>query len=261
MALRRIGSICVRKVVANSMPTLVLSSRYTDDAQALWKAAAKLGWNVERLVGWRVPETLKAENGELALYVEALFGPMVAEELGVRLIDPPEDWLVRLPFEYRLREIRLSTLGEARSLKTPHFIKPPNDKSFPAAVYFGNELPDSYDEVMPVLVSDVVSWRSEFRCFLLNRSLVTYSVYARQGELQREREFHSDAEEDRELEAFMTRLTEDDRVDFPPAIVIDVGYIEGEGWACVELNAAWGAGIYGCDPERVLEVVRRATTR
>jgi hypothetical protein len=30
------------------MPTLILTPRFTDDAQALWRAAQRLGWNVER---------------------------------------------------------------------------------------------------------------------------------------------------------------------------------------------------------------------
>jgi hypothetical protein len=34
--------------------------------------------------------------------------------------------------------------------------------------------------------------------------------------------------------------------------------IAGRGWAVVEQNSAWGAGIYGCDPEKVLAVLRHA---
>lgn len=43
------------------------------------------------------------------------------------------------------------------------------------------------------------------------------------------------------------------------AIVVDVGEIFGRGWAVIEANAAWGSGIYGCDPGRVLDVIRHAT--
>lgn len=111
---------------------------------------------------------------------------------------------------------------------------------------------------MPVLVSDVVAWEMEFRCFVLHRSLRTYSLYSRHGELQRESEYASAADEDRELEAFMAALLADPRVDLPAATVVDVGLIAGAGWACVEQNAAWGAGIYGCDPAIVLEVLRHA---
>lgn len=242
------------------MPTLVLTPRYTEDSRALWKAAAAEGWAVERLNGWRVPDHLK-EQEEVVLYVEALFGPAIAEDLGLRLIEPPEDWLVRLPFKYKLRNIYLTALGQARLSEEARFIKPPNDKSFPASVYVGSSLPQEFDDDMRVLVSDVVSWRTEFRCFVLNRSLVTYSIYARGGELQREALFRSEPEEDVELKTFMSALLADPDVDLPDATVVDVGYIEGAGWACVEQNAAWGAGIYGCEPGLVLNVVRRAVER
>ncbi|MBC3919197.1 ATP-grasp domain-containing protein [Undibacterium sp. CY18W] len=239
------------------MPTLIFTPRYTDDSQALWKAAAALGWQVERLTGWRVPDHLQ-NLPEPVFYGEALFGPTLAEQLGIRLLNPPEDWLVQLPMEYKLRNISLQTLGEARGLDQPYFIKPPNDKSFPADVYLGSALPAEYDDDMPVLVSDVVTWEKEFRCFILNRKLMTYSVYSRFGDLQREAEFASTVDEDQALLAFMQTLLNDSRVDLPAAAVLDVGTLAGAGWACVEQNAAWGAGIYGCDPVAVLEVLRCA---
>ena len=241
------------------MPTLIFTPRHSEDSQALWKAAARNGWNVERLPGWRVPEHLRSLP-EPVFYGEALFGPSISEQLGLSLSNPPEDWLVRLPLEYRLRDIRLSTLGAERSRATPAFIKPPNDKSFPANVYIGAELPDGYDEDMPVLVSDVVRWTCEFRCFVLDRSVRSYSLYSRNGELARDSGFASSAQEDTQANEFIARLLADTRVELPRACVIDVGVIEGHGWACVEQNAAWGAGLYACDPDAVLEVLRYAST-
>ena len=114
---------------------------------------------------------------------------------------------------------------------------------------------------MAVLVAEVVKWEKEFRCFILHRKLMTYSLYSRYGELQRDTEFASTEEEDRELQAFIHILLTDSTVDLPQARVIDVGTIEGKAWACVEQNAAWGAGIYGCDPRLVLEVLRFAGQR
>lgn len=242
------------------MPTLILTPRYTDDAQALWKAAAGLGWQVERLTSWRVPVALQS-LAEPVLYGEALFGPMLAGELGLDLLSPAEDWLVRLPFDYRKRAISITTLGQARQRTAPAFVKPPNDKSFPAAVYLGGDLPTEYDDDMPVLVSDVVAWEKEFRCFILDRSLRTYSIYSRNGELQRDEDFRSTPEEDAQVQEFMARLLADPAVNLPAATVVDVGVIAGLGWACVEQNAAWGAGIYGCDPSHVLAVLQGASVK
>lgn len=45
-------------------------------------------------------------------------------------------------------------------------------------------------------------------------------------------------------------------VSIPSAFVLDVGVTLERGWAVVEANPCWGAGLYGCEPQRVLEVLR-----
>ncbi len=239
------------------MPTLILTPRYDQDSQALWRAANRLGWRVERLINWRLPDELKLVS-EPVLYVEALMTEMIAEQLGLRLLDAPNDWLPNLPEEYRKRWVYLSTLGEARRMEKAAFIKPPNDKSFPARVYQVEELPSDYPDEMPVLIAEIVEWEKEFRCFILNRSLKTFSVYLRDGELQRKNDFAHTEEEECELREFIETLLSDERVEMLQATAIDVGAIKGRGWAVVEQNAAWGAGLYGCDPIEVLEVLRYA---
>ncbi len=194
------------------------------------------------------------------IYGEALFAPALAEQVGLVLWNPPEDWLVKLPHEYKLRNISITTLGEARARSEQAFIKPPNDKSFPAGIYRGDELPTEFEEGMSVLVSEVVHWEREFRCFVLDRRLETFSLYSRHGELQREQGFESEPWEDAEAQDFVQEILSDPRVELPRATVIDVGTIQDKGWACVEQNAAWGAGIYGCDPSAVLRVLRQASS-
>ncbi|QEH38460.1 hypothetical protein OJF2_70630 [Aquisphaera giovannonii] len=240
------------------MPTLILTPRFTADSQSLWRAAVSLGWGVERLASWRVPESLLAVS-EPVLYLEGLFGPTLAEQFGLRLLEPPVDWLPRLPEDFRRRQVSLTTLREARANPEPAFVKPPNDKSFPARTYVGDELPDGYEEDSPVLVAEVVAWEKEFRCFVLDRQPRTLSVYLRGGELQRDKGFEASGEELGEAEKFVRTVLSDPRVDLPRTAVLDVGVIAGRGWAVVEQNAAWGAGIYGCDAVSVLEVLRHAS--
>ena len=240
------------------MPTLILTPRYTEDAQALWRAASRMGWDVERLTGWRVPEGLRSVP-EPVLYLEALFGPTLAEQFGLQLLEPPPDWLPRLPVDYRKRKISLTTLGAARGLTERAFVKPPNDKSFPARICVGADLPLEFDESCPVLVSEVVVWEKEFRSFLLDRQVRALSIYLRQGALQRDADFAAEPEEIDEATSFLATVLADPRVDLPRAAVLDVGFIAGRGWAVVEQNSAWGSGIYGCDPTQVLEVIRFAS--
>jgi hypothetical protein len=45
----------------------------------------------------------------------------------------------------------------------------------------------------------------------------------------------------------------------PRAVVVDVGLIDGRGWAVIEFNAAWGAGLNGCDPDKVLPAIVAAS--
>lgn len=242
------------------MPTLILTPRFTEDAQALWRAAGRLGWDVERLTSWSVPPELLAVE-EPVVYLEGLFGPTLADQLGITLTEVPEDWLPRLPWEYRRRHVERMRLGEARRLEEPRFVKPPNEKSFPAGVYTGATLPSEYDDEMSVLVADVVAWEMEFRCFLLDRKLRTMSIYLRHGELQRANDFANTEREESAVRAFLDKVLADSSVELPRAAVVDVGVIEGQGWAVVEQNAAWGSGIYGCDPEQVLAVLRHASVR
>lgn len=240
------------------MPTLILTPRYTEDAQALWRAAIELDWDVERITRWEVPAHI-LEVTEPVFYLEALMAPLLAEQFQRRLLEPSIDWLPNLPEQYRQRSIRLSTLEQARQLETVAFIKPPNDKSFPARVYTGPELPDGYPDETPVLISDIVKWEKEFRCFILNRTLKTFSVYLREGVLQRDNHFAHTPEEEEALLEFVGGILADERIDLPQAAVVDVGVICDRSWAVVEQNSAWGAGIYGCEPTQVLEVLKHAS--
>ena len=109
--------------------------------------------------------------------------------------------------------------------------------------------------------SEIVEWEKEFRCFILNRCLKTFSVYLREGKLQSENNFAHTEEEEFAVRNFIQALLIDNRVEIPLATVIDVGVIKGRGWAVVEQNAAWGAGLHGCNPTQVLGVIRHAIVR
>ena len=136
----------------SAMPTLILSPRYSDDSITLRRAAITLGWDVMRLASWRPPEDFEPE--EPVLFGEPLFNTVVAEQLGLAVVEPPEDFLVRLPEAYVRRRVRLTTAAEARTLPGPLFLKPPNRKTFPARVYgSGSDLPEMPEDD-PVLASE-----------------------------------------------------------------------------------------------------------
>jgi len=242
------------------MPTLLLTSRQTDDTQKLWRACIAENWKVERLHGWKVPQV---EPGEAVVYGEPLFAQHVAQTLGLKLLEPPVDWLPRLDGQWRGRDVQLMTLAEAHKVSGRRFIKPAEEKCFEARVYAsGAELPGAgvLPDELAVLVQEVVEWPLEFRCFVLDRCVVTASPYWREGTLA-QAEDQSWTASDSEIQSaiqFCETVLRDPNVSVPEAVVVDVGMIKGGGWAVIESNAAWGSGVYGCDPVKVLGVLRRA---
>jgi ATP-grasp domain-containing protein len=155
------------------------------------KAALAAGWEVERLTSWRVPVDFAEQD--VVLYGEPLFAAVIAESLGVVLLEPAFDWLPTLPTQYRGREVRLTTLGEARLLKITRFVKPVDDKFFVAKVYdSGDQLPveTAPTDSTPVLISEPVHWEVEFRCFVLERQFAAISPYLRDGKLAQDEAGH-----------------------------------------------------------------------
>lgn len=243
------------------MTTLILPPRYSEDSVALWRAAIGLGWKVKRLQGWQLPTI--AEPSAIAIYGEPMFAAHVAAALECVLIEPPLSWLADLPAVYTRRSIQFTTLGAAQTWAEPAFIKPADDKSFPAQVYeAGSAIPvhDLLEPAVPVLISEPVRWRAEFRCFVSDRQVRTCSPYLRDGTLAQDAAgaWPMSAAERADLLQFCATLLSDADIGVPPAFVLDVGIIEGRGWAVIEANPCWAAGIYGCDPAAVLDVVRAA---
>ncbi|HRI64191.1 MAG TPA: ATP-grasp domain-containing protein [Polyangium sp.] len=244
------------------MPTLVLSHRYSADSNALFSAAIAAGWDVERLHSFRCPDGLDARDP--VYYGETLLADALMDDLGIALLEPSADWLPRLPEPYRLRDIRLMTLGEALTLSHRAFIKPTDEKCFPARVYDNGAAihPDSLlARDLLVLVSEPVQFEVEFRFFVVERRIATFSPYIRNGSIARDDEgdWSSNEREIDDAWACMRRLLDDASVDLPPAVVVDVGYMVDRGWGIVEANPAWASGLCGSDPREVLAVLRRAS--
>ncbi|WP_344633823.1 ATP-grasp domain-containing protein [Streptomyces glaucosporus] len=196
-------------------------------------------------------------------------GPFTARRItdrtGLALLEPPDDWLARLPEEFTGRRIEASTLSKAWELRRPAFVKPPGDKSFPAAVYAdGTRLPRTGKRVgpdTPVLISEVVTFAVEYRLFLLDRRIAAGSRYAVHGRLD-VAPLHRDRYE-RHVRRFVRRLLETTGDLLPSAVTVDIGLVRdpesGRGrWAVVEANMPWFSHCYAAPPDAVLDVVLRA---
>jgi hypothetical protein len=245
-------------------PVLVISSWLPNGSRELAKAARAAGWEIVCLKGKPAPVRLRER--EPVYYGSIDVAAKVARQLKLALLEPPLDWLARLPWEYRSRAVRFATVAEARRLTAPAFVKPADaaNKCFDAGVYPGGwAIPErrGFDDTTPVLIAEVVAWEVEYRCFVLEGEVVTCSPYVRWGRWVRARDgkWPAPQPEVEQLVAFCRGLLTDREVRVPPAFTLDMGRLEAGGWAVVEANPAWSSGIYGCDPARILPVLQRAS--
>lgn len=237
-------------------PTLILTPRRTPDAQVLWRAAIGRGWRVHRLSTWRAAG-YDCDQPSPFLYAEAICGEMIAEQLGIRLVNPADDWLPSLPEKYTGRRIQLVSAAEARRMSGWRFVKPANAKGMEAGVRMLPDLPSWLADDDQLVLSDEIEFDTECRCFVLDRQVLAISAYYCRGRLI---SWLGTWALDR-AKAFAEQLLADQSISIPDACVIDVGYIARYGWAVVEMNAAWSSGIYECDPDAVLDVVRAASEK
>lgn len=207
-----------------------------------------------------MPDSFTPGEVGITAYGEPLFVALVAQSFNLALIEPPFSWLTELPHEFVKRAVEFTTLEEARKLERRVFAKPADDKCFPAKVYnSGAEIEASslLPKNSPVILSDEVTWKYEYRCFILDRQVVCSSLYSHYGGLVDDAFVEADSIVEQRAE-FLAQFLKCESVALPPAVVVDVGIIEGRGWAIVEANPAFGAGIYKCDPAKVLPVLARS---
>jgi hypothetical protein len=234
-------------------PTVILSQRFSTDSQAVWNAARKLDWNIHRAIRFSVPEPLPAQR---CVYGEMTTCDIIAERADLALLEPPCGWLAGLPLDLVKRRISFVQLWE---LRAPHFdrrlfFKPANDKLFEKGVFErGDDVPTKHiDRTCPCLVSDVVAFDREVRLWCLDGKIMALDFYRIVGDYEPETVL-------REAMEFGSEVMADHADELPSSVVVDVGYVEGSGWAVVEANQAYASGIYGdTDPEAVLQCVLRA---
>lgn len=243
------------------MPALILSARYTTDSQLLRQAARDQGWETVRIEGASVPDWFEPGQ-ELALFYTAPHAFDIAEQVSRMLLGCDPAWITRLPEEFLLRRVRLMTLGEALGVGEPQFIKHSVSKAFPAMVYDSASLAEATAKLLPgalVHVVEPVDWEVEYRCFVLEGQVTAISPYRRHDRIREDHVGDMGAPPAEQEAALRFANSVLGSSAYPAAFVLDVGIISGRGWAVVEVNECWAAGIYSCNPGQVLRTLLRAS--
>lgn len=239
---------------------------------ALQMAARELGWEVYSAeTSWRLPDELINSGKEGVPYGSQLFCEAIAQQMGWELIQNSFDWLARVEkvdYKYIKRKVEFMTLGEAVQLKETKFIKPADDKVFPCKVYSPGELiiPKDLPDNTPTLVSDPVQFDLEYRCFVKDKHVATWSNYVCYDNIADPRYWKMMPKDIYDMSKFLGDFLfySNDYLEPPhPTLpsVVDVGRIPGKGWAIIETNPAWASGLYGCEPEEALKVMAKACQR
>lgn len=228
----------------------MLSQRFSTDSQAVWNAARRSGWEVHRAIRYLPPDPLPES---VCAYGEVSFCDIMASRAGLGLLDPPDDWLAKLPHDLLKRKVEFCKAGLLPLWRERAFFKPSNDKVFSAGVYErGSDVPTRYvDPECPCYVSEVVAFDVEYRCHVLDGVIVRMEFYRMVG--VEEHEVLTEAV------PFAESVLAGHSHELPSSVVLDVGRVEGRGWAVVEVNQVHASGIYGDgDVTPVLQTILRS---
>lgn len=230
---------------------------------ALQLTAREFGWDVfPAPAGWRLPADITNSKLNGVPYGSQTFCEVIAQQMNWTLQLNSFDWLARLPEKFLSRKVDFMTLGEAAELTETKFIKPADDKCFDAKVYEAGEFKPNeiISRQSPVLVSDIVRFDLEYRCFIMDGKVKTWSNYIYYDEIANPKFWHTIPNDIGPFVEFVESAVKECRIE-TVASVIDVGRIVNKGWAIIETNPAWASGLYGCDPSDALKVMNRSVGR
>jgi hypothetical protein len=225
---------------------LLISDKPDVERDAVAEAFARYGGAVYRIARFWEPPVL--DPSSVRVYGADSFCLVLQQKLGFSLCSPDDELLLQVPSAFLKRRITRQPLGEMGAMTFPSFVKPVVPKQFRGAVYHSSAeltaecrgLPTD----TPIFVSEPVTFTAEARTFVKGGRVLDAAVY--EG-----REKASDAE------TFVAALTH--AMSLPRTVVVDVGFIDGRGWSLIEFNAAWGAGLNGCDPDKVFPAIIAAS--
>ncbi|KFF21042.1 ATP-grasp domain-containing protein [Chryseobacterium sp. JM1] len=232
---------------------IALSPMYTEDSNNLKKASIHSPYELNRFnAKWNVPEEFREDV--IAVYGEDIYAEIVADQCGLTLMKPDDNWLSLISEEFTKRKISYGQMKDYIDQENM-FIKCSDFKSFKAGVYQKVTDIKGFDTVdlnSTVFTSEVVEWLLEVRCFVLHGEIKTYSSYWRNDAFDMN---PLSEREENDMSVFFDLFIRKYASTLPPAIVLDFGSIKEKGWALIEANPAWCSGLYACNAEKVLEVI------
>ncbi len=236
---------------------LIVQPRNGSEIQLLKATAEELGWEViEAPQSWRLKPEL-VSSGKIGVpYGTQFFCEIIAQQMNWKLKFNPLDWLSKIARQYLGRKVDFMPLQQAMNLSEVKFIKPADDKVFPAKIYHSkiDSLHPTIPLTTPALVSDIVNFVSEYRCFVTSNEVITCCCYLMNEKINQPENWEKGS---KKVQAYLQNLLDQKVITTEPA-VIDLGYLDNGELVIIESNPAWASGLYGCNSIGVLKVLEKS---
>ena len=240
--------------------TLLLSSMALPAATALALAARRRGWQVATMDRDPPP----SRESEIVFYGSTLEVKAAEKRYDLALLEPPLDLLARLPFSLLLRRVTCCRWGDVGDIDRPISSNPlirSTRFSTPASIAIAARFAVKRSlRRTPLLAAEPVEWLAEYRCFVLDGAVMATSPYLSFGRPLQHRIATANILPTPVMD-LCRRLCSLGSMALPPAFVVDVGLIEDRGWAVVEFNPVWWAGLLSADAVKAMDVLRRSCRR
>ncbi len=225
--------------------TLLIPDKSDVERDAVAIAWENQGGTVLRLGRFWDPPAL--DPARARVYGNDSFCLVLEQKLGLQLCSPPDDLLTTLSTRFLGRSVTQVTVSAVESVTLPAFVKSLIPKQIASQVYqTHDELAAAcagLDSTTGLLISEPVELVAEARCFVLSKTVLDCAFYEGSAAHAAAISFASAVATDAAL---------------PRAVVVDIGMLRDGRWVVIEFNAAWGAGLNGCDPRRVLPAIAAA---
>jgi len=241
---------------------LLLDKQFNANTNDMWRTAMRRKWDVERTDPILIKEHI--ENRDyIRYYGNYIHAAEIEKDLPLTFTPIPPEYLANLR-AYTNRKIVLRKYSElAQPIERNIFIKPVGLKWFEAKVYKKGETLDNGVSKPDDLIytSEIIRYRNEVRCFVLNGEVLTSSEYIIEGKAY---DTYDDLEPDDinfDDRLFLTPISDYVKNIYalcpklPDGIVIDFGLTYDGEWQLLEFNEAWCSALYHCNNEGCLDVI------
>ena len=228
---------------------LLISDKADIERDSIAESWKNNGGEIKRIGKfWEQPNI--DQEKRITIYGIDTFSLVLAQVLGIKLIEPKDELISELDFKWIKRKIEILEITGIDKSLFPIFIKPVKPKTFKSSVY--NDFDSFIKETTgielneQVIKSNIIKIESEVRAFILNNKILDMAIYEGNSDLESAKEF-------------LTDFLQNHLIHLPKSYVIDLGFNQKDRWFVIEFNSSWGAGLNSCNPNKVIAGIREAT--